>query len=120
MPRTVTINGKTVALDAGLKPAPRFSEKEKSDFVLLLEAMEIGESVYLPTREGDGFSSGCMSQVGKRLGRFYSQRKEGPGTRIYCLQREENPYPQQRAPSKKAPTPKATRSYNAVPRSIWG
>lgn len=87
MPRTVTINGKAIPLETGVKPAPlgRFGGRGKSDFRQAVEAMRPGESFVVPLSSTEMTSkANTMSLAAKTTGHQYSYRKDGSGYRIFC------------------------------------
>ena len=88
--REVTINGKTVVIERGKEPAVvnmPGKGRSKSDFRLLLEAMDEGESVLLPVTPKDfqGRYSATMAYYGKKAGCRFAYRSEGEGVRVYRL-----------------------------------
>lgn len=85
MTRTIEINGKTVTIERGKAPPPASlgRGREKGDLRLLLEAMQDGESVFLPIDHKG--TSGRLTAAGKALGCRFMARKEADGLRIYRI-----------------------------------
>jgi hypothetical protein len=83
--REVTINGKTVTIESGLMPTPITGPgRHKTDLRLLVEALNDGESVFLPITKKEVESINLWA-VGKALGSRFSYRCIDGGVRIYRL-----------------------------------
>ena len=93
MSRTININGVLITLVRGLDvPANPMPGRGKGPLRPLLDAMEVGESVFL----GADFynpktQSNTLSNATKATGKTYVARTEGDGTRIYCTGMKASP-----------------------------
>lgn len=88
--RTVTINGKSIALETGKAPCVNQLAgrgRVKSEIRLICEAMRDGESAYLPITPGKEWAAktSILANTGKALGCRFSYRAEGAGVRLYRL-----------------------------------
>lgn len=114
MAREITINGKTAKIETGI-PVPElegYARREKSDLRLLIEALKVNESVFVPM-EKTGTAAGRLSSlvvnVAKVTGdRRFVRRWQETGYRVWCIAGQ---------PAVRGPRVNGTASPSPTPRA---